>query len=159
MKHFTLYLLFTLSSQVILSGSEVVIPSVDTSELTRLIDSYYKTMSARNWKAYKAYFTNDAVLTTVWQASPESEPILYTNTIDGFLSQTKDGPDSQPIFEETPISTEVEIRGNLARAWVKYEAKFGTEDSLMKWKGYDLFSFIRHKDQWLIAALTYISIE
>ena len=128
-------------------------------ELITLIHDYYVTMSARDWAAYRAFFVEKASLTTVWQMESDTAPQIMTNTIGEFLAQTKAGPDSQPIFEEKPLSVKVDLTGNLATAWVKYEAKFGSEGNLMEWKGYDLFSFIRHEGKWKIASLVYESIE
>ena len=159
MKKSTLLLvsLFTLINVNNLSGRSTAIQ--DTSILKTFIENYYEVMSARDWTTYKTYFTDQAVLTTVWQESADDEATIYTNTIDGFLAQTKNGPDSQPIFEEKPISIEIKIKGDLASVWAKYEAKFGTEENLMRWKGNDLFSLIHHNDKWYISALTYVSIE
>lgn len=53
----------------------------------------------------------------------------------------------------------VEVKGNLASVWVKYEARFGTEDNLIQWKGTDLFSLLRFNDRWYITSLTYVSDE
>ena len=51
------------------------------------------------------------------------------------------------------------MKNNLANAWVKYEAKFGTKDQLMEWKGIDLFSFIKYNEEWKIVSIVYESEE
>lgn len=130
----------------------------ETQEVESLILEYYEVMSARNWPAYREFFSEKAILTTVWQDSTEANPQIFSNTISGFLAQTSSGPDSQPIFEEKPVHIEMEIKNNLAAVWVNYEAKFGSENNLIEWKGYDLFSLIKFEDQWKIASLTYIEI-
>jgi hypothetical protein len=107
----------------------------------------------------KVFLLTRATLTTVWQTDSSSNPDIFTSTIDEFLDQTKDGPDSQPVFEEKMVESEIVVKQNLANAWVKYDAKFGSEDNLMTWSGYDLFSLIKHEGEWKIASIVYSSAE
>lgn len=132
--------------------------SSEMKAVEEFITDYYLVMSARNWTAYRNYFSEKASLTTIWQDSSETKPQLFSSTIEEFISQTANGPDSQPIFEEKPIHIEIEIRGSLAAIWVKYEAKFGSKDKLIEWSGFDLFSLIKYDDKWKIASLTYTEI-
>lgn len=129
------------------------------SELKAFITDYYTVMSERDWEAYKGFFMEKARLTTIWQEPGDSQPKLFSNSISEFLEQTANGPDSQPIFEEKPIKIETKIKDNLANVWVNYEAKFGTEDELVEWKGHDLFSLLKYNGRWYIVSLTYISEE
>lgn len=132
----------------------------DTSseqEIHRILENYYKTMSGRDWKLYADFFSANATLTTIWQAPGDSLPKLTTYTITDFLSQTKDGPDSQPIFEERMLDAKVSTRQNLASAWVEYDAKFGSKDNLLEWKGNDLFSLIKFENEWKIVSIVYES--
>ena len=131
----------------------------EMSQLETFITDYYDVMSQRDWNAYKDFFADKAILTTVWQESSDLEPKLFTNSITEFIAQTKNGPDSQPIFEERPIRIDISRENNLANAWVYYEAKFGTEENLMEWKGYDLFSLLKFNDKWHITSITYMSDE
>ena len=133
--------------------------SEEEIELKELLSNYYNIMSERDWQEYKSFFSEDATLTSIWQPPGKDEPDIHTNTITSFLTQTNDGPDSQPIFEEKMISADITVKSNLACAWVNYEAKFGSSDNLMKWKGMDLFSFIKHKGDWKITGLTFESVE
>ena len=128
-------------------------------EVESFIVEYYAVMSARNWSAYREFFSEKAILTTVWQDSTETTPQIFSNTISEFIAQTASGPDSQPIFEEKPIHIEIEIKADLAAVWVNYEAKFGSENNLIEWKGYDLFSLIKFEGKWKIASLTYVAIS
>jgi len=126
-------------------------------EIKGLLDDYYNTMSARDWKIYKNFFSNEATLTTIWQEEADTIPKILTTSISDFIAQTKDGPDSQPIFEEKMLSSEIAVKNNLAQVWVNYEAKFGSKDSLIEWKGTDLFSFIRHNNEWKIVSILFES--
>ncbi len=128
-------------------------------ELETLITEYYSIMSSRNWTVYREFFTDKAVLTTLWQDSTDTKLRLFTNTITEFVNQTENGPDSQPIFEEKPIKIDVRIEDNLASAWVRYKAKFGTENNLIEWKGNDVISFIKYNDTWYITSITYTAID
>lgn len=71
--------------------------------------------------------------------------------------QTKDGPDSQPIFEEKMTGSEIDVRGQLASAWIRYKAKFGSESHLMEWSGTDLFTLIKDNNSWKIVSMAYIT--
>lgn len=122
-----------------------------------LLQSYYQSMSERDWASYRQFFSAEATLTTIWSAEDSNSPQIHTNTITEFLAQTAEGPDSQPIFEEKMTKAEISLNGNLAQAWVNYEAKFGSKDSLLEWKGLDLFSFIRHNNEWKIVSLVFES--
>ena len=119
------------------------------------LEDYYQAMSDRDWEEYRQFFLPQARLTTVWQDDDDSEPMLFDSSIDEFIAQTPQGPDSQPIFEEKMTSSKITVKGGLAQAWVGYDAKFGSPDSLMEWSGYDLFSLLRYQDTWKITSLTY----
>lgn len=131
----------------------------DVADIEVFLEDYYRIMSDRDWVKYKAFFIDNASLTTIWQTESDSVPGIFSVSIDEFIDQTPQGPDSQPIFEERMISHEISVKGNLAQAWVKYEAKFGTDENLMQWKGYDQFSLIRFKGEWRIVSIVYESIE
>ena len=131
--------------------------SPDLEALKKILNDYYTTMSDRDWPQYKTFFSPDATLTTVWQGPTDTVPQINTNTISDFIAKTKDGPDSQPIFEEKMRSHEIKVKKNLATAWVSYEAKFGTEENLMEWTGMDLFSFMKYNGEWKIVALAFES--
>lgn len=126
-------------------------------ELNTLLNSYYRTMTRRDWKAYREFFWDKAIITTVWQKEGDEEEVVHTTTINEFIAQTHLGPDSQPIFEEKPIDIKITVKNDLAQAWVTYEAKFGSEENLMKWKGMDLFSLLKHNERWRIVSLTFSS--
>jgi hypothetical protein len=121
----------------------------------QLLTSYYQTMSDRNWVAYKSFFWQDATLCTIWSPDTDQTEKVDVFTIDEFLSKTSEGPDSQPVFEESIIETKIKIEQNLATAWVKYKAKFGTKDDLLEWTGTDLFSLMEYNNQWKIVNLSY----
>jgi len=132
--------------------------SEENRAVKRLLEEYYLTMSDRDWSKYEKFFSDDAILTTIWQIDSTGQPVIFTNTITDFLAQTEEGPDSQPIFEERLVESTVEVRGNLAVSWVRYEAKFGTEEDLMHWEGVDLISLIKHSGEWKIVSIVFESV-
>src|SRR5690606_30681319 len=116
-------------------------------------------MAGRDWGKYKTSLIDNASLTTIRQTEADSVPGLFSVSIDEFIDRTSQGRDRQRRCEERMISHEITVKGNVAQAWVKYEAKFGMDESLMQWKGYDHFSLIRFKDEWRIVSIVYESIE
>ena len=158
--HFSRIVFLSLLILVLFACNQGQAPSASRTahdEINRLLENYYEVMSARNWEEYRVFFVDDAILTTIWAADSGSVPEIYTSSIEEFIAQTKDGPDSQPIFEETMISSEISVRNNLAQAWVKYQARFGSSDNLMEWTGTDLFSLIYYHDEWKIVSLAFAS--
>ncbi len=121
-----------------------------------LLHEYYSVMSDRDWDAYRSYFIDSAILVTLWQPAGSKETGIFHATIEEFIKKTPEGPDSQPIFEERMIRSQIEVQGKMAVAWVDYEAKFGTPENLMEWTGKDLFTLIKWKDTWKIVSLTYV---
>ncbi len=118
---------------------------------------YYQDFSDRNWQAFATHFWEGAVMTTVWQKPGESAEDIHYTTIPEFIVKAPEGPDSQPIFEEKMVKSDIKVEGGLAQAWVFYEAKFGTEDSLYRWEGIDAITLIRFNGQWKIASIAYMS--
>ncbi|MDN5211293.1 nuclear transport factor 2 family protein [Fulvivirgaceae bacterium BMA12] len=118
---------------------------------------YYQDFSDRNWLAFATHFWEGAVLTTVWQKPSESAEDVHYTTIPEFIAKAPEGPDSQPIFEEKMVKSDIKVEGGLAQAWVFYEAKFGSEDSLYHWEGIDAITLIRFNNQWKIASIAYMS--
>lgn len=157
MKKLTYYIIICLLIVSCKKSNEPTQIENNNSELELFITDYYSVMSQRNWNTYKTFFADKAILTTIWQEPNDLEPKVLTNSITEFLAQTENGPDSQPIFGERPIKINITRENNLANAWVYYEAEFGTEDNLIQWKGYDLFSLLKFKGKWHIISITYIS--
>lgn len=129
--------------------------SSDIHSIRNMLVRYYADMSKRDWKKYREYFWDSATIATIWQKPGDSAEKVNIITIDEFIRQTPNGPDSKPIFEENMTSSNIRIDGTLAVAWAEYKARFGTKDSLMEWSGKDLFSLMRHRDQWKIVALSF----
>ncbi len=126
-----------------------------TQIIHQFLYDYYNVMSNRNWDAYREYFWQNATLTTIWQTPGDSVAKVQVSTIDEFIQKTPEGPDSEPIFEEKPTYITTEIQGNLAIAWVNYEARFGSESNLSEWTGTDLFTLMQHDGKWRIVSLAF----
>lgn len=131
--------------------------STDDSTLHAFLDEYYKTMSNRDWRKYRECFWENATIIASWQKEGDSAVNVHVTTIDDFIEATPAGPDSKPIFSEKMRSASVDIKGNLASAWVDYDVEFGTRDSLMKWSGTDVFTFLKNNGEWRIASLVFES--
>jgi len=119
------------------------------------LKEYYADMSNRDWKKYRQHFWDGATIATTWQQPGDSVAAVDVTTIDDFINQTPQGPDSQPVFEEKMKNSRIHVEGNIAEAWVEYDAKFGKRDSLAEWTGTDVFTFLRHNGQWKIVSLVF----
>ena len=129
--------------------------SSEDAALEKILEEYYRDMSNRDWEKYRGYFWDDATITTAWKKPGESATRVHIITIDEFIVATPQGPDSQPVFSEKMKTASIHIRNNLADAWVEYDAEFGKPDSLMKWSGTDVFTFLRNEGKWKIVSLVF----
>jgi hypothetical protein len=127
------------------------------ADVEEKLKQYYDDMSNRDWEKYRSHFWDNATITTAWQQPGDSVAIVDVTTIDDFIKETPIGPDSQPVFEEKMKNSKIHVEGNIAEAWVEYEAKFGKRDSLMEWSGTDVFTLLRHDGQWKIVSLVFES--
>ena len=125
----------------------------DTIRQTLLV--YYQDMSDRAWARYRTHFWDNATITTVWQQGGDSSRRVHVITIDEFVRDTPNGPDSKPVFEEKMLGSEIAITGNIAVVWARYEAKFGSRDSLSHWQGTDVFTLLRFGGSWKIVSLVF----
>lgn len=121
------------------------------------LEAYYETLSDRDWEAFTDHFWPGATITTVWVAPGQEEPEVLTQTAEEFAFRGPQGPGSRAIFEERPVSMEVQVRGGLAMAWVRYEARFGDPGDVETWQGTDAFTLLRHDGEWRITALAFSS--
>jgi hypothetical protein len=124
-------------------------------ELDAAVAQYYRDMSARDWPAYASHFWPRATLTTVWQPPGESAARVVITSLEEFLGQTAEGPDSKPVFEERLLSQESRIAGDLAHVWAHYEVRFGDSAQVATWRGFDAFTWMKHDGVWRIVALAY----
>ena len=159
----TIVLLFLLACKPpnLEEAPEAVKP-VDTltneeEEVLQRIEDYYQTFSDRDWPVFRTFFWGDATLTTIWQPTGANTEQVVVTSIDEFIEQTPQGPDSQPVFEEKMTSAEVKMAAGLAQVWADYEATFGQPDSLMHWTGTDAFTLLKHHDEWRIVSLVFVS--
>jgi hypothetical protein len=117
--------------------------------------AYYQDMSDRAWARYRTHFWDNATITTVWQQPGDSSRRVHVITIDEFIKDTPNGPDSKPVFEETLLGSEIAVSGDLSVVWARYEAKFGSRDSLSRWQGTDVFTLLRFGGSWKIVSLVF----
>jgi len=135
-------------------------PSDDTqADILAFLERYYDDLSARDWDAFADYFWPGATLTTVWQPAGDAAPRVVVVSVPDFVAQAPLGPDSQPIFEERMTASRVWREGSLAQAWTRYEARFGSSDSLFEWEGTDAFTLMKHEGRWRIVSLAYAADE
>ena len=133
------------------------LPSTVDSTLHPFLSAYYETMSNRDWNKYRTFFWENATISASWKKEGDSTVNVHVIDIDDFIATTPAGPDSKPIFSEKMRSASVDVKGNLASAWVDYDVEFGTPDSLMTWSGTDVFTLLKNNGEWRIASLVFES--
>src|SRR5688572_26175667 len=101
-------LLFTAILCMSLTSSTQSSPSTpDEQAVEGLLVTYYEDFSDRDWTKFRAHFWPGATLTTAWQQPGDSVVRVDVTTIDDFIAEAPNGPDSQPIFEERMIRWEI----------------------------------------------------
>jgi hypothetical protein len=131
----------------------------ENQEILQELRAYYDDMSQRNWNAYRDHFWPNATITTAWTKPGDSLKRVHVITIDEFIRETPNGPDSQPVFSEEMTDSKVECMGNLAIVWADYSVRFGKPDSLMEWEGRDLFTWMKLDGRWRIVSLAFEGVE
>lgn len=129
--------------------------AADSVAVVAVIDAYYVDFSARDWDAFASHFWPGADITTVFAPPGDSVPRVVIMPVPDFVDRAPEGPGSREIFEERPEHTEVDVRGDLAVAWVRYRARFGDPDDLQEWTGTDVFTLVRHEEVWKIVELAF----
>jgi hypothetical protein len=95
-------------------------------------------------------------MTTIWIPEGEAEERVVATTVPEFVEQAPSGPGSREIFEETLLSVQITVSGNLAQAWARYKARFGDPGDVMEWEGFDAFTLMKHNGAWRITSLAYV---
>ncbi len=137
------------------SGTEALAEARAEAEVRAVLLRYYADLTARDWRAFRAHFWPHGTLTTVWQPPGSPGLRLETVPVDTFIARAPEGPGSQPIFEERMTAAEVRVYGNLAQAWTRYAARFGSPGAIRSWEGFDAFTLMRHEGAWRIVSLAY----
>jgi hypothetical protein len=127
------------------------------AQLHDFLEGYYQAFSDRDWDRFAAHFWPGATLTTVWAPDPEAGERVVVTSVPDFVAQAPLGPGSREIFEERMTSAEFRVFGDLAQAWVHYDARFGDPGDITTWSGIDAFTLVRYGGEWRIASLAYAS--
>jgi hypothetical protein len=103
-------------------------------------------------------FWPDATLTTIWQPAGRAvSPRVWSTTVAAFIAAAPEGPDSQPIFEERPLSMEPRVEGDIRLRLGTLSCAFRHAGRIGVLDGYDVFTLIRMNEEWRIASVAYVS--
>jgi hypothetical protein len=131
--------------------------NLDTTVVLTELRSYYRDFSARNWPAFSDHFWPGATITTRWQPPGEDSVRVVVTSVPDFVARAPQGPGSRAIFEETMLDARIRVEGDLAQAWVGYQARFGDPGNVAERRGVDAFTLLLHAGRWRIVALAFRS--
>lgn len=131
-------------------------PSEDALDVEQFLIGYYDAFSNRNWKRFADRFHDGAHIAFVMPDSTGRVDGVTFQDIPDFVALAPLGPGSREIFEERMTGHTIHVSGDLASAWVQYEARFGDPGEVMEWTGTDAITMIRIDDRWRITSLTYV---
>lgn len=131
-------------------------PSEDAREVEQFLTGYYDALSDRDWERFADHFHDGAHIAFVMPDSTGKVDDVTFQSVPGFVALAPLGPGSREIFEERMTGNTIHASGDLAAAWVQYEARFGDPDDIMEWTGTDAITMIRISGRWRITSLAYV---
>lgn len=96
----------------------------------------------RDWRQFKELFTLDGRIIVDGKSM----------TPDDFQKSTNDELQKTGLFER-PVATRVDVAGNIAQAWTRYEARHATTDAQPFAHGSRSFQLIKSGDRWMIVSI------
>jgi SnoaL-like protein len=96
----------------------------------------------RDWKVFKELFTPDGRIVMNGQSM----------TPDDFQKSVNDELQKTGLFER-PVATRVDVAGNIAHVWSRYEALHATTDAQPFARGTRSFQLIKSGDRWMIVSI------
>lgn len=132
-------------------------PSAADAPVRARLEQYYEDFSARDWEAFASHFWPGAAIATAWQPIGEERVRVVHTTVEEFIADAPNGPDSREIFAEWMEEATIRVAGDLAHAWVRFGARFGDPGEVDEWTGVDAISLLRVDGVWKIATLVFAS--
>ncbi|WP_445193076.1 DUF4440 domain-containing protein [Sphingomonas sp. Tas61C01] len=134
----------------IVKGTALPPPVSEESAPLAVVDALFRGIAARDAAAVGATMRNDATATVANEKSDGTRTISHMSR-EAMLASFKPGPER---FEERMYTPAVEIDGDIAMIWGRY-------DFLMNGKvvhcGYDHFDMVRENGSWKIQNITWSS--
>jgi len=96
----------------------------------------------RDWRQFKELFTADGRVVVNGQSM----------TPDDFQKSVNDELQKTGLFER-PVATRVDVAGNIAQVWSRYEARHATTDAQPFARGTRGFQLIKNGDRWMILSI------
>ncbi len=116
-------------------------------DIDGFLDTYFRTWSAADMRGYEACFHPSAVIFYI-SGDAVPRPVLLGPFIQGQAGVHANA--SEPL-REIPLSKQIEIDGNVARALVRWKLFRGEEEKT----GTDYFTLLRTKTGWRIINLVF----
>jgi len=130
--------------------------SILNAEVLAALRNYYARLSSRDWLAFRRSFWPGAIITTRWTPPGERRQRVWVQAIEDYARRAPDGPGRMAVFNQRMIEGRVSGYGDLASAWVTYEARWGVRrESLETHRGVDAFHLYRDGGEWRITSLTF----
>ncbi len=96
----------------------------------------------RDWRQFKELFAPDGRIVVDGKSM----------TPDDFQKTTNDELQKVGLFEQ-PVATRVDVAGNIAQVWSRYEARHATTDAQPFAHGTRAFQLIKSGDRWMIVSI------
>jgi hypothetical protein len=128
----------------------------DEDAIGAVIDEMYAMISGpagpRDWSRQRNSFLPEARQVRTW-VDDQGRPAMKMMGIDDYARDTTPFFEANPFYE---IETDrrIDVFGNMAHAWSKYEARRGPGDAIPERRGINSIQLFRHPDEgWRIISM------
>jgi hypothetical protein len=146
MKHASFFLALFLAACASTPPPALSQPGSPQFDIEATVLAAYNVVSGpagrRDWRQFKELFTPDGHIVVDAKSM----------TPDDFQKSVNDELQKTGLFER-PVATRVDVAGNIAQVWSRYEARHATTDVQPFAHGTRSFQLIKSGDRWMIASI------
>ena len=146
MKHASLFLALLLAACATAPPSALPQAGSPQFDVEATVLAAYNVVSGpagrRDWKVFKELFTPDGRIVVDGKSM----------TPDDFQKSVNDELQKTGLFEQ-PVQSRVDVAGNIAHVWSRYEARHATTDAQPFARGTRSFQLIKSGDRWMIVSI------
>lgn len=126
----------------------------DQFRIETTVLAMYNVMSGpagrHDWNRFKELFAPGARLIETQRESGDTK--LTPRTPDEFATEAQKVLQEQAMFEH-PVSTHIEVSGNVAQVFSHFEARHAAADEKPYVRGVNSIQLVRNGDRWLIVSV------
>jgi hypothetical protein len=128
----------------------------DEEAIGAVVDEMYAMISGpagpRDWSRQANCFLAEARQVRTW-VDEQGHPAMKMMGLDEYAGNTQPFFDANPFYE-VETGRRIDLFGNMAHVWSKYEARTSAEDAIPERRGINSIQLFRHPDKgWRIVSM------